>query len=92
MPCRAITSERPCEAHPCARVPGTALIADVGCGVVSVGTPKALGDCAMVLVEAKLKAKSATASDKRFELYMKVSSQVRAFYVSPIFAAKDKSR
>ncbi len=32
MPWRARTSDRPCASQPCARDPGTALIAAPGCG------------------------------------------------------------
>ena len=47
-PCRGArsTSERPCDSQPCARDPGTALIAAPGCGTSTDGTPKAFGDCA----------------------------------------------
>ena len=46
MPCRARTSERPCESHPCARDPGTASIVPDGCGLSGVGMPNGFGDCA----------------------------------------------
>src|SRR5262249_34473654 len=46
MPWRARTSDRPCDNHPCARDPGTAVIAVPGCGWSADGTPNAWGDCA----------------------------------------------
>src|SRR5262245_39387493 len=63
MPCRARTSDRPCDSHPCARDPGTALTMAPGCGTSADGTPKALGDCA--LGAASITTRAVTAAAER---------------------------
>src|SRR5262245_46135822 len=54
MPCRAMTSERPCASQPCARDPDTASIVAAGLGLSPVGLPKAFGDCAVAVNASEL--------------------------------------
>jgi hypothetical protein len=66
MPWRARTSDRPCDSQPCARDPGTALIAAPGCGRSADGTPNAFGDCAARVASVAMAISSTAAMAKRF--------------------------
>src|SRR6187399_1638325 len=66
MPCRAITSERPCASQPCAREPGTASMSAAGCGRSIVGMPNGVGDCARPVAHQRARAgTAATAAARR---------------------------